>query len=284
MRIDRRVSGRGSFIGSPFEVQVGNIGLKTAEAWNYEFNTSVYSNNIGLLSVSTFYKEIDNMFHILNNFGTTGDSTLRRFGIEWESKLGNSAYRLTLPYNSEKPTKVWGVEFEHQINFHFLPSLLKNFVLSYNFSVVHSETYIYAAKIDSIYYDPPGPFPPTWRYFNVLVEKKNKLEGQPEFFGNIALGYDIGGFSGRISVFHQAEYNNALAATNQSYSINKAFTRIDLALKQRILNNFSLVLNVNNITNVEEGNFNYNGILDTKRFNRSEKYGTTIDFGIIGEF
>ncbi len=283
MRIDRYVAGRGAVLGSPMVVQVGNIGLKTAEAWNYEINTSAYTHNIGLISVSAFYKEIDNMYHMLNRFGTTGDSVLIGFGINWESKMGNTAYDLTLPYNSDKPTKVWGLEFEHQINFYFLPGYLKGIVLSYNASVVRSETYVFGAKIDSAFVDPPGPIPPTWTYFNTLDERKTKLEGQPEFFGNIALGYDIGGFSGRISVFHQAEYNDALRATRHSYTINKAFTRVDLTLKQRITNNFSLFLNVNNLTNIEEGNFNYDGDNDIRRFNQSEKYGTTLGFGIIAE-
>jgi TonB-dependent receptor len=283
MRIDRYVAGRGAVLGSPMVVEVGNIGLKTAEAWNYEINTSVYNHNIGLISVSAFYKEIDNMYHMLNGYGTTGDSVLYRFGINWESQMRNTAYELTLPYNSDKPTKVWGFEFEHQINFYFLPGYLKGIVLSYNASIVRSETYVFGAKIDSAFVDPPGPIPPTWTYFNTLDERKTKLEGQPEFFGNIILGYDIGGFSGRISVFHQAEYNDALQATYRSYTINKAFTRIDLTLKQRITNYFSLFLNVNNLTNIEEGNFNYDSVNNIRRFNKSEKYGTTIDFGIIGE-
>lgn len=284
MRIDRYVAGRGAIIGSPFEVQVGNIGLKTAEAWNYEFNTSVFDHNIGLVSVSAFYKEIDNMYHMLNRYGATGDSVLIRFGIDWESKMGNTAYQLTLPYNSDKPTKVWGFEFEHQINFNFLPGYLQGIVLSYNFSVVRSETYVFGAKIDSVFYDPPGPIPPTWRKFNTLDERKTKLEGQPEFFGNISLGYDIGGFSGRISVFHRAEYNDALVATRQSYTINMAFTRLDIALKQRVTDNFSVFLNLNNLTNIEDGNYNYDGDNNIRRFNRSEKYGATIGFGVIGEF
>ena len=266
-----------------FEVQVGNIGLKTAEAWNYEINTSAYSHNIGLISVSAFYKEIDNMYHMLNEFNTNEEWLLEYFGSEWNSDMNTTNYDLTIPYNSEKPTKVWGFEFAHQINFYSLPGYLKGIVLSYNASIVRSETYVLGAKIDSVYYDPPGPIPPTWRFFNALDEWKTKLEGQPEFFGNIALGYDIGGFSGRISVFHQAEYNDALIASGNSYTINKAFTRVDLALKQRITNYFSLFLNVNNLTNVEEGNFNYSGNYDIRRFNQSQKYGTTIDFGIIGE-
>jgi TonB-dependent receptor len=283
MRIDRYIAGRGAVLGSPFVVEVGNIGLKTAQAWNFEFNTSTYSNDIGLISVSAYYKEIKDMYHMLNKYGATGDSVLEKFGIDWKSKMGNTAYQLTLPYNSDKPTKIWGLEFEHQINFRFLPGFLRNLVLTYNLSFVRSETFVFGAKIDSVFYDPPGPIPPTWKYFNALDERKTKLEGQPEFFGNIALGYDIGGFSARVSLFHQAEYNDALRATRQSYTITRDYTRLDIALRQQITENISLFLNLNNLTNVEEGNYNYDGDNDIRRFNRSEKYGTTIGFGLIGE-
>ncbi|MBN1407371.1 MAG: carboxypeptidase-like regulatory domain-containing protein, partial [Calditrichaceae bacterium] len=138
MRIDRYVGGRGAVIGSAFEVQVGNIELKTAEAWNYEINTSVYNHKVGLISLSTYYKEIKNMYHMLEEFGTSGEWALDTLGSKWISGMGGTAYDLTIPYNSKKPTKVWGFEFEHQINFHFLPGYLKGIVLSYNASIVRS--------------------------------------------------------------------------------------------------------------------------------------------------
>lgn len=285
MRIDRYTAGRGAASSANnYLATVGNIKLKTAQAWNYELNTSVYSNNIGLISVSVFYKEIKDMYHVLSQFGTTGDSILQYFNIDWASEMGNRGYQLTLPYNSDKPTKVWGLEFEHQINFHFLPGYLKNIVLSYNASVVRSETYAFGARLDSVYVTVPGLPGGVWDVKNVLEEKKNKLEGQPEFFGNIALGYDIGGFSGRISVFHQAGYNNSLSATFQTYQKYKEFTRVDIALKQRILDNYSVFLNVNNLTNVEEGVNRYVSKYDKTLFLNSHKYGMTIDFGISGEF
>ena len=146
---------------------VGNPELKSAEAWNYELNTSFFGNEIGLISFSVYYKEINYMYHMLNNFNTAAerdangilqDSIMMYFGIDWKSQMGTSAYNLTLPYNSPEPTKVWGFEFEQQINFHFLPGLLKNIVLSYNFSLINSETTIYLSKIITSV-DSSGPIP-----------------------------------------------------------------------------------------------------------------------------
>jgi TonB-dependent receptor len=280
MRLERYIAGRPAEVGGRFEVYVGNPQLKTARAWNFEINPTFFSHTIGMISLSAYYKEIDDMYHMLNRFNTTGDTLLQRFGVRWPSQMKTTAYDLTLPYNSPKPTKVWGFEFEHQVNFSFLPGLLGNIVLSYNASIVRSEAYIWTSKIDSSFYDPPGPIPPTWRKYTRLAEKKEKLEGMPEFFGNIALGYDIGKFSGRVSLFHQGEHSVSYSANGLSDQVTKAFTRIDLALKQGITKNLSLFLNVNNVTNVEDGSIIYNRVYNRKLFNQSEKYGTTVDFGV----
>lgn len=278
MRLDRYIAGRPAEASTEFRLLVGNPKLKTARAWNYEVNTSFFGNTIGLISLSAYYKEITDMYHMLNRFNTVGDTLLQRFGIQWKSQRGTSPYDLTLPYNSPKPTKVWGFEFEHQMNFRFLPGLLKNIVLSYNASIVRSETIIYGSQTIS-YVDSSGPIP-LIKSRNILVEKKQKLEGMPEFFGNISLGYDLGRFSGRLSVFHQGEHNVSYSATGLSDRVTIAFTRLDLALKQRITDNLSLFVNVSNLTNIEDGSSLLDRVDSYKLFDQSEKYGLTTDFGI----
>ena len=101
----------------------------------------------------------------------------------------------------------------------------------------------------------------------------------PEFFGNVSLGYDIAGFSIRLSMFHKAKHNISFSAGGND-QVTQAFTRFDVALKQKVTDNISLFLNLNNITNIEEGSElnrrQYGYIL----FDQSEKYGLTLDFGI----
>lgn len=289
MRIDRFIAGRPAEVGSNMQVHVGNPNLKTAQAWNYEVNTSFFGDYIGLISVSGYYKEIKNMLHTLRNFSTTAvkdangvwqDTLIQYFGIKWPSRMGGAGYVVTLPYNSPHPTKVWGLEFEHQINFNFLPGLLRHIVLSYNASFVNSETYIYTQEIDSTYYDPPGPLPPRWTKFTKLGERKQKLENMPEFFGNVAIGYDIGKFSARLSVFHQGEYYISYSATGESDRKNNPFTRVDLSIKQGITDNISIFLNLNNLTNIEEGTSIHNRLYKRKLFSYSQKYGMTADMGL----
>jgi len=282
MRLDRYIAGRPAEVGTQFQLYVGNPKLKTARAWNYEVNTSFFGNTIGLVSFSAYYKEIEDMYHMLNNFNTVGDSLLMYFGIQWASQMQATPYNLTLPYNSPKPAKVWGFEFEHQMNFRFLPGLLKNLVLSYNASIVRSESVIYGSRTIT-FIDRSGPFP-LIKSKNILVESKQKLEGMPEFFGNIALGYDLRRFSGRISLFHQGEHHVSYSATGLSDQITNSFTRLDLALKQGITNNLAFFLNLSNATNIEDGTSTYNRLFDRRLFNQSEQYGLTADFGITVQF
>ena len=281
MRLNRYIAGRPAEVGTQFEVYVGNPSLKTSQAWNYEINTTFSDNTIGLVSISAYYKEIKDMYHMLNDFNTVGDSLLYFFGSTWPSQMKSTPYNLTIPYNSPKPTKVWGFELEHQMNFGFLPGLLKNIILSYNASIVRSEAYIYGSQTIT-YIDSSGPIRLT-KSKNILVERKQKLEGMPEFFGNISVGYDIGGFSGRISVFHQAQHNVSFSATGLSDQVTNPFTRLDIALRQRLTENVSVLLSVNNATNIKEGTSILNRVFDRSLFNQSEFYGLAADFGVTIE-
>jgi len=261
------------------QLLLGNPKLKTAQGWNFEINTSVFGNDIGLVSVSAFYKEIQDMYHLLRGLNTSGNVMIQSIGLDWKT-LHTGTYALTVPYNSPKPTKVWGFEFEHQINFRFLPGLLKNIVLSYNASIVRSETFLIASKTDTIkYFQPPFPFP-FFRYEERPIEVKQQLENQPKFFGNISLGYDIAGFSARISVFHQSEYNVSFTPSGRGDQIAVPYTRLDLAFKQIINKNISLLLNISNLTDIKEDRSIYNRVNQYKILNTSERYGTTLDFGV----
>jgi len=278
MRLNRYIAGRPAEVGTQFQAYIGNTSLKTAQAWNYEVNTTIFGNEIGLISVSAYYKQIKDMYHMLNNFNTVGDTLIDFFHITWRSQMGATPYNLTLPYNSPRPTKVWGFEFEHQINFHFLPRPLSNLVLSYNASVVRSEAYVYGSQTVT-YIDSSGPFP-LIKSKNILVERKHELEGMPRFFGNVSLGYDDGSFSARISVFHKGKHSISFSANGLADQVTQAFTRVDLTVKQKVLRFLSVYLNCNNLTNVKEGRTIEDTIYGISMFDPSERYGLTADLGV----
>jgi len=265
---------------------IGNPDLKNAKAWNFEVNTSFFGNVIGLLSVSAFYREITDMFHTVSGIPGTyrpGDpsSLLDSLGIPWRPPIPvNSPISLTYSVNSSRPTKVWGLEFEHQANLKFLPGILSNLVLGYNFSLVRSETYVLSYRPETTWvYFPPIPFPVP-QYSFQLIESLQKLEGQPEFFGNVALGYDMGGFSGRISVFFQGEYNRSYSAGRRNDPVVQSFSRWDLSLKQRITDNISLFFNLNNFTSVLEDVHTRDQVDGWEALRSSQRYGLTGDLGV----
>ncbi|MGA3243770.1 MAG: TonB-dependent receptor [Bacteroidota bacterium] len=280
--------------GSPTPITLGNPSLRDTKAANYEVNAQVYSGTIGLISVSAFYKKIDDFYHEMSgvNISRGFDSLLTAIGVTWQNtepfkSLINRTnnYTVTLPYNSDHPTYAWGFEFEHQINLGFLPSYFKNFTLSYNASLTRSETYIIqsVSKQDSVFQVNPRTGQGKWvpgTPYNAAVEVKRQSENQPKLFGNVALGYDIGGFSARISVFYQDEYIMQYSTDGQSDVHVNSFTKWDLALKQEIFKNFSLFLNVNNLTNSQEGTSRINVVRDWHLPRTAELYGTTVDFGV----
>jgi len=278
MRLNTYFAWRPTSVGGNRQLIVGNPKLKTAKAWNYEINTTFYGNEIGLFSVSAFYKQIKDMYHMLDGISTSGNVIFDDLGLDTRTLHGNSTYELTVPYNSTDPTKVWGFEVEHQINFTFLPGLLQNIVLSYNASIVRSETQLLGNTVDTTYVIIGGiPFP---QYKERVIKFKQQLENSPKFFGNISLGYDIGGFSGRISLFHQANYYRSYDPAGYSDAVIKGFDRIDLALKQKITDYLTIMLNINNLTDIED----VNTVQDRKNNytlpNTSQHFGLTAEFGV----
>ncbi len=278
MRLLSFFAWRDSETGGDRKLILGNPNLKTAKAWNFEVSTSFYGNELGLFTVSAFYKRMDDMYHMLNEIPTVGDTLITSLGLDWESPH-RATYDLTVPYNSPEASDVYGLEVDHQINFTWLPGLLKNFILSYNVSLVQSETTLFGAVRDTI--QVPDPILGERTEYPVRrISYSQEMDNQPELFGNVSLGYDIGGFSGRVSVTHQADYYRSFSATTRNDRIEGDYTRIDLALKYRVTDFLTVIGNVNNLTNITETVTQHNRIANYKIPRSSERYGMTFDFGL----
>jgi TonB-dependent receptor len=270
------LAGVAPYLSTPL-AKLGNTGLTNADAWNYELNLQFYGDKIGLFSVSGFYKEINHQVELLNGVQIfPGSKIPDSLGIKFHNgRPFVNTYWLSFPYNSSNPTHVWGFEIEQQTNFRFLPGFLSGLTLTYNLSIVRNETYTPYAKIvyDTVY---TGPFPlPKPRV--EIVEDKGRIINSPELFGNVVLGYDIAGFSARLSYFYQGDYYNGYSSDRRSNAIQKAFGRVDLALKQMIGENLAVGLNINNLMNTSEGTELENVITGWTLESSSIIYGTTAD-------
>ena len=120
-------------------------------------------------------------------------------------------------------------------------------------------------------------------YSERAIHYKQRLENQPKFFGNISFGYDIDGFSGRISLFHQSDYYSSFSPTGRSDVLIAGYNRIDLALKQKITDYLTIMLNINNLTNLKDVNQIDNRVNEYVIPNTSQRYGLTGDLGVIIE-
>jgi TonB-dependent receptor len=262
-----------------WQLKVGNPSLKNASAWNYEANVQFYGDKIGLLSMSGYYKEISDQVEYLNGMSIfPGSKIPDSMGVKFMGGKApfNFKYLLYYPYNSPEPTKVWGFELEHQLNFRYLPGLLSGITLSYNFSLVRNETWTPYAKIvyDTTFNEDGFPME---NPRVVLAESKTRIASAPEFFANAVIGYDLDGFSARLSYFHQGEFYNSFSADQRSNVIQRSFERWDLSLKQEINEIFSCGLNINNLTNTTEGTL-LEDVRDGYRLElNSYRFGTTAD-------
>ena len=76
------------------------------------------------------------------------------------------------------------------------------------------------------------------------------------------------------------EQTTTVGTGDTSDNVNDGFTRVDLSLRQRLGAGASLLVNVNNLTGVDESASLVNRVVDVTRLRNGELYGTTVDFGL----
>jgi outer membrane receptor protein involved in Fe transport len=101
---------------------------------------------------------------------------------------------------------------------------------------------------------------------------------------NLALGYELGGFSGRISAYYQSATITTAQASNKSIDEDKdALLRIDAQFSQKVrkVKGLTFYLNMNNLTNIPD-----RSILThhRDRVSSEERYGFSGDVGVRYQF
>ena len=252
-------------------IRAGNPDLKHMIADNYDLTFSFYKGKYGLFAVSGFYKDLKNIFFQLENFSFTSDSIAASFGYP-----GRKDYILN-SFDNSPEASVYGLEVELQTNLNFLPEPFNGFVLSANLTRQFSETYKYSfIRKDTLYRDPV-----TNRIVRESFLNENKREismpGQAPLIFNFSVGYDLKGFSGRVSANYQDNYLMFPGSSAIQDNINWNFWRFDIALKQKLSPKLSLFLNLNNINNMREERFrNY----DTRFPSSIQNYGQVYNVGL----
>jgi TonB-dependent receptor len=260
------------------DLDLGNPALKPAISQNYDVYFTVHlkspnKNHIGLFTGGYFHKEIDNLI-VSSSFKTKDSEKINdRFALTQTQQTDINTW-----INLDAKTIVKGFELDWQSNFWYLPSFLKGFVLSVNYTHISSET---AYPFQTSVKDGTGPFAKT-----VFVDstRNGRMPNQPDDVLNVTLGYDIGSFSARLSFVYQ---DNVLVGVNRTYDELDSYTdasyRWDFTAYQKLpwgKQRVQLFMNINNITNTPDRSF----ISVLEKLSSANYYGRTIDLGLRYEF
>lgn len=247
--------------GDALEAYFGNPYIGRIRAVNLDAALSFYDGRWGLLSVGGFYKivrDIDYVKQGLIKFYDTADST--RF----------TTYKLFQPENLPYDSKVYGFEGEIQTNFRLLPSPFDGILLNVNFSRIFSKT-----LLPYVDYSQRSPIPP-FRPIPKDTSRVIPMPGQSDRIANVTIGYEKGNLSARLSFIYQSHALAVIGETEEVDGYTDDYKRWDLTVQYKLPWRFSVVLSINNLTNLPDRS--YTSVL---RYPTEEKYfGWSADLGV----
>ncbi len=258
-------------------VSKGNYKLKPSLSTNYDLYFSFYGNTIGLFTIGGFYKEIQNLIW---------PKTWKRLmsdPVEYGFSAKDTPYIQSWVNNPHK-AYVKGMEMEWQTHFWYMPFPLNNVILSVNYSHIHSytdypRTIVRTALTDSI---KRGPiWIPIYSPVRIDTVQRAPLLNQPDNIANISIGYDIGGFSARLSWVYYGRILSSKATRPEQDGFKNKFYRLDFQVRQKFpIKGLELVLDGNNLNDIQEQSRYRASIYPT----RLENYGWTADIGLRYRF
>jgi hypothetical protein len=259
----------------PFTYSSTNPQLK-AEFWtNYDIQATLHGPKIGLLSVSGFYKTVEDKIWNRGWTRIRGDSIIPYFtdrDVVNVTEWSNHPYEVFLQ----------GIEFEWQANFWYLPAPFKYFTLYLNYTYTDSETQYPYTEIRNVI--PPGGGRPVATRLDSA--KTGPMLFQPTHIANASLGFNYKDFN----VWLSFQYNGEIF-TGKNYRVDELdplkekFYRFDLQLTQgfklkKLPGEFEILGNLANLSDFEE----FSRLRGDPRPTYREAYGWTIDLGLRYRF
>ncbi|MFT7235970.1 MAG: TonB-dependent receptor [Cyclobacteriaceae bacterium] len=222
-------------------ISAGNAGLQPTLSSNYDLSFAFFKQGWGLFTFGGFYKDIENLF--------TGQS-LQIANADQAEALGFpgfSGYLLSTQVNFDK-TKVYGFEIDLQTNLATLPAPFNGIVINVNYARLYSETQVPFLTSETVLQGFP-PIPVTTFSQNIREEP---MPSQTPTVFRASLGYDFKGFSFRVSSSYQGTKVRGYSASQDFDRFDLEFWRVDAVIKQRIGENWSAFINLNNLSNQQD--------------------------------
>jgi TonB-dependent receptor len=260
---------------APFSYTANNPKLK-CELWtSYDAQFTFHGDKIGLLSLTGFYKTVENKIWQRGYSRIKGDPLIDPFPDA--AKVDVSVWE-NHPYTAY----IEGIEFEWQTSFFYLPKPFNFFTLYANYTYSHSQTTYPYTDIRSIV--PPGGGRPTPVRVDSTIT--GPLLYQPRSIANISLGFNFKGFNAWLSY----QYNGLIYTSINYHGVSRTdsekehFNRWDLQLTQKFkighLSGFEVIANIANLTNFTESQ----KLRGDPRLTYQEKFGLTADLGVRYRF
>ncbi|MFA7290502.1 MAG: TonB-dependent receptor, partial [Melioribacteraceae bacterium] len=254
--------------GTNSSVEIGNPDLNPQLSDNYDVFLSFYSNEIGLVTIGGFYKNINNLIYFREGHKILNASK-EGFPDNWRGLSLNS------PENNPHITKLSGFEFEWQSNLWWLPKPFNGLVINFNYSKIWSKSHY---PISYIKNTTLNKFP----YLSSVVidtVREGKMPNQADNILNLSLGYDYSKFSGRISLIYQGLSLYKIGSREELDIFTSPSTRIDLSIKYQLLPYIGIYFDINNLLNTPDKAYQ-----QAEKFpNTLQYFGRIIDLGIVLE-
>jgi TonB-dependent receptor len=234
---------------------LGNPKLKPITSWNYDVFLSFYS-QLGLFTFGLFKKDVHDVDYV------------RTRRVREDEDFGLVS-KIIQPENITSISDVYGFEIELQTNLRSFPSPFDGIILYANYSFISSKTFYPFLSVKT---GGPPFFLPT------LTDtiRQAPMIGQADQIANFSIGYEKGGFTGRLSMIYQGAILRHVNLREELDQYDDAFIRWDVAIQQQIFEGISLFLNLNNISDRPESTFLWKEIYPTGQ----EFFGWTGDLGI----
>lgn len=256
-------------------VNSGNPSLKPAQAFNHDFMVTFHGNELGLLSVGAFYKEVKNFTYSTSYVLRAGKYTLPgRDSVKSFDMLGSppgNGATLSTYINSRYLAYIRGVEIDFQTRFWYLPFPLDGLLLGINYTHINSETRYPWTK------ERVGGTRTNPTYIQIDSSRSGRLIFQPNDIANVYLGYDYEGFSMKVSFVFQGNSVSFVGGWPEADGFTTDYFRTDIAVRQKLpWYDLQVFLDINNINNRQ----NISRQTTISGFTNQKNYGLTANLGV----
>lgn len=252
-------------------VNTGNPNLKPAESFNHDLMFTVHSNSIGLLSVGVFYKTVKD-FSYFTSYWLLPNRTLPGYDTLAQYPGAQNGASLNTFYNNPYKAYLKGIETDLETRLWYLPGLLSGVVLSVNYTHIWSSTLYPYIILNKIQVTPRLTVDSL-----VAASRGGRLIDQPDDILNGSIGYDLGGFSGRVSFLYQGSMVSSIGARVEQDGYTQDYFRIDASFRQLLpWRGFQIYLDINNINQRPD----ISAQETIGGFTSEQYYGLTADLGV----